>query len=75
MTNERACANKGDLFKYIQDCQDIATDLSSLVESAAVLDNEGVHPGGITTLLKVSGGLADQLASKLDSVNLPKVTS
>lgn len=74
MTNERACANSEELFEHIQDCQDVATDLASLIESAAILDSEGVHPGGITTLLKVSGGLADQLASKLDSVNLPKIS-
>lgn len=73
MTNERACANSEELFEHIQDCQDVATDLASLIESAAVLDSEGVHPGGITTLLKVSIERANELSRRLDSVNLPRV--
>lgn len=75
MTNERACANREDLFKYLDDCQRIATDLSSLIETASVLDNEGVHAGGVTTILKVMAEMADTLENRLDSVNLRKVTS
>ncbi|EEX10678.1 hypothetical protein SL1157_2743 [Ruegeria lacuscaerulensis ITI-1157] len=74
MTNERACANSHELFEYIQCCKDMATDISSLIESAAILDNVGTYEGGVTTLLKVSGELAMRLEEKLDSVNLPKIS-
>ncbi len=74
MQEQRASANGADLFKYIQDCQDMATDISSLIESAAVIDNEGTYPNGVTALLKVSGDMANHLASMLDSVNLPEAT-
>lgn len=72
MTNERACANNEKLLEHIQSCKDMATDISSLIESAAILDNVGTYEGGVTTLLKVSGELAMRLEEKLDSVNLPK---
>lgn len=75
MEDERARANGADLLKYIQDCQDMATDISSLIESASVIDNEGTYPNGVTALLKVSGDMANNLASMLDSVNLPEATA
>ena len=75
MTEQRANANREDLYKYMQDCQDMATDLSGLVESAAVLDSDGSYANGVTTLLKVAAEIANQLTDKMDSVNLPKVQS
>lgn len=76
MIEQRVCANGKDVLeRYIQDCQDLATDLSSLIESAAVIDNEGTYPNGVTAILKVSGEMANKLALALDSMSLPKVPS
>ncbi|WP_299983874.1 hypothetical protein [uncultured Ruegeria sp.] len=74
MTEQRVCANgEGSLERYIQDCQDMASLISSVIESAEVIDNEGTYPNGVTALLRISGEMANKLASKLDSVKISKV--
>ncbi len=75
MTKERACANKEELRtlpEHLQDCQDLATHLSGLIESAQVIYLEGPSTASITSILTVSGHMSDKLASMLDSVNLPE---
>ncbi len=72
MIEERASVNREELEEYLQDCQDMATNLTGLLEAAEVLDNEGTCQNGVTEVLKVSGKIATNLTSKLDSVNLPR---
>ena len=61
------------LRKYLQDQQDIGTNLCGVMEALTILDSDGIAPGAVTSLISVGRSLAETLTRNLDIVNLPEV--
>lgn len=60
------------LLKHIQKQQDLACNLSGVIEALHVLDNEKLAPDAVTSLLNVALTLVHDLNRNLDKVSLPE---
>jgi hypothetical protein len=60
------------LRKHVEDQQTRSCQLIGVLEAIATLDNEGIAPNAVTTLIQVALNIANEIDTGLDCVNLPK---
>lgn len=60
------------LLDHIQNQQARAMHLEYILEAAMVLDNEGLAPAAISSLISTARDIAGELNAALDSVALPE---
>ena len=64
--------HQSKLHEHINDQQVRAMHLQGILEALEILDNEGVAPSAVTSLIIIAKNLATEINEQLDSAVLPK---